>query len=347
MKVNSLRHLLGICSLIFASGMALTGCDSWIYDDEGDCSVRYYVPITFTESFDGGDAISDQVRSVTLYVVDGRGNVVSTQSADIPRGSATGYAMEVDVAPGSYDLLVWGQGESPMADHTAYIIGTGNAISALNATLPLSGTDGALYCDRDIVPLFNGYSRNVEFPDTYGDVTIDPVNLTRDTHVFQVLLQTIDGSELLPEEVTIGIEAANSEIAYTNAVTSTGTFTYYPWQVTATSASFDTPETTPASRADANGLMGELTTGRLMADRTPQLVVRREADGKDVIRINLIEYLLMVKGEYNRNLTNQQYLDRMRTFTLMFFLDENRNWYTAGGIFINGWRIVPPQQGTL
>lgn len=353
MTLSTASRLLSKASLltaITAAALAFAGCDSWIYDDEGDCSVRYYVPITFTESYDGGNAVVGQVRSVTLYVVDGQGNVVSTQSADIPRGEATeGYAMEVDVAPGTYDLLVWGQGESPMDVNTAYAIGSGTQLDQLNATLPLSGTDGALYCNRDIVPLFNGLRRNVEFPDTYGDITVDPVNLTRDTHVFQVLLQTSDGSPLRPDEVTIGIEADNSVIAYDNAVTPGTPFTYYPWQITSTSASFDTPDVAPASRADGepNGLLGELTTGRLMAGSSPRLVVRRESDGRAVISINLLSYLLLVKGEYNRNITDQQYLDRMRTFTLMFFLDEGRNWYMAGGIFINGWRVVPPQDMEL
>ncbi|MBD5174745.1 MAG: FimB/Mfa2 family fimbrial subunit [Bacteroidales bacterium] len=351
MKVNSLRHLFIICPLMLASGMCFTGCDSLFFDDEGDCTVHYKVPVTFTENFDGGDAVNQQVREVTLYVMDSNGNVVKTQSATVPAASTAGFAMDVDVAPGTYDLLVWGSGESPVQNPTAYAIGGGDApatASQITATLPLSGNEGALYCERDITPLFHGLSNGVEFPDTYGDVTVSAVNLTRDTHVFQVVLQSIDNNVIDPSEISVSIEAANSELSYTNAVTSTTQFSYRPWQVTATSASFDNPEAAPA-RADgeANGLMAELTTGRLMADRNVKLVVHRNSDNTDVIRINLIDYLLMVKGEYNRLITDQQYLDRMRTFTLMFFLDGDRNWYTAGGVFINGWRIVPPQQGSL
>lgn len=334
--------------------VATSSCDSWFFENEGDCSVRYTVPITFTESFDGGNAVTNNVRSVSLYVIDREGNVVTSQSATVPRAEAGEFSMEVNVAPGTYDLLVWGQGESPADNPTAYTIGGGDYpenISQINATLPLTpGADGALsYCDRDIIPLFNGLQRNVEFPDTYGDVKIEAVNLTRDTHVFQVLVQTIDGSELLPDEIGFRIEAANSEIAYTNDVISTNTFAYRPWHVSTTSASFDTPDATPAARSDGdvNGLLAELTTGRLMADRAPRLIIRRNYDSKDVISINLIDYLLLVKGEYNRPITDQQYLDRMRYYTLMFFLDAERNWYIAGGIFINGWRVVPPQESQL
>lgn len=347
MKVNSLRHLFCICSLMLASGLVFTGCDSLFFDDEGDCSVHYSVPIVFTESYDGGDAFVGQVRSVTLYVVDTEGRVVTTQSAAVAGDENESYYMQVDVAPGTYDLLVWGEGESPKADATSFAIGGGTTptqISQLGASLPLSGTDGSLYCDHDIIPLFHGLSTGVVFPDTYGDITVGAVRLTRDTHIFQVLLQSIDGSEIDPEEVSISIEAANAELTYTNAVAPSPTFAYRPWAINQTSASFD-----QSGRADGdvNGLLGELTTGRLMADSAPALVVRRNSDGIDVIRINLVSYLLMVKGEYNRPLTDQQYLDRMRSHSLMFFLDGDRNWYTAAGVFINGWRIVPPQQGSL
>ncbi|WP_304643808.1 FimB/Mfa2 family fimbrial subunit, partial [uncultured Muribaculum sp.] len=87
--------------------------------------------------------------------------------------------------------------------------------------------------------------------------------------------------------------------------------------------------------------------GRLIDTRTQRLVVRRNSDGEDIININLIQYLLMVKGEYNRQMSNQEYLDRNDNYSLMFFVDDNRNWYIAGGVYINGWRIVPPQDTEL
>ena len=55
----------------------------------------------------------------------------------------------------------------------------------------------------------------------------------------------------------------------------------------------------------------------------------------------------MVKGEYNRAMTDQDYLDRKDSYTMMFFVDADRNWYIAGGVYINGWRIVPPQDVDL
>ncbi|MDE6085833.1 MAG: FimB/Mfa2 family fimbrial subunit [Muribaculaceae bacterium] len=326
----------------------LTSCES-IFDDQGDCSVHYKVSFSYTMNMAYADAFPSQVKALTLYIVDKNGNIVLTKSAQGTALAEPDYEMDVDVLPGTYDLLVWAEGESPVADPTAYTIGGGSnpiSVSQLSATLPLNGEGESLYCDRDITPLFHGLVTGVDFPDTYGKVEIGPVDLTKDTNVFQVLIQSIDGTEINPGEFAFSIEADNSALSYTNAVTSTTPFDYRPWNVTATSADFDSLQ---ANRADSNinGILAEMTTGRLMATSSPQLVINRTTDDTDVIRIDLLKYLLMVKGEYNNKLSDQQYLDRADNYSLMFFLDSNRNWYTAGGIYINGWRIVPPQQGGI
>lgn len=346
-----------IQSLIALSAIALaatfSSCDSWINDEEGDCSVHYKVAFSYTMNMAYADAFARQVKSVTLYVVDKSGKVVATKTGSGDALANPGYLMGVDVRPGKYDLLVWAQGESPVTDPTSFQIGTGNNITDLTATLPLvlsvGGPDPDARCSKDIVPLFHGLMTDVDFPDTYGDVTVATVDLTKDTNVFKVLLQSMDGTEIDPGDFSFAIEADNNILSSTNNIISTTPFLYTPWNVTPTSASFDRPQTPAPSRADepVNGLMAELTTGRLMVDRKPILIVNRKTDNTDIIRIDLLQYLLLVKGEYNRLLTNQQYLDRTDSYTLMFFLDADHDLYLQAGIYINGWRVVPPQQGTL
>lgn len=324
------------CALTL-TGAALSSCDSLIYDDQGDCSVHYNVSFIYPRD----EGFSYHVKSVTLFLVNEGGDVVLTKSESGEALSKPDYTMDMDVAPGTYDIIVWGEGEAAMADHTAFEIGRGSVLQSLTATLPLSGVEGDLYSDKDIRPLFHGMLKSANFPDSYGDIEIGQVELVKDTNVFQILLQSYDGSEIDSADFSFSIEADNSQLAYDNAITSTTPFSYRPWQVTPVMADFE-----DTSRADdiINGIFAELTTGRLMPGRRPLLVIRRNSDGVDVLRIDLIKYLLMVKGEYNRLLSDQEYLDRLSVFSLVFFLDSDRNWYTAGGIYINGWRVVPPQQ---
>ena len=349
MKIRSLRQIFNIITLSSGVCMLATGCDSAIMDYEGDCSVRYKLGITYTQNIESADAFSSKVTSVTLYVVDKNGLIVTSKTESGEVLKTPGYRMDVDVAPGTYDLVVWGHGEAAMADAASFSISEGSTpaqLSQLTASLPLMGSDGEFYSDKDITPLFHGMLRNVEFPDTYGDVYLGTMDLTKDTNVVQVLIQSIDGSEIPDNEFSFYITGDNSELSYDNSVISTTPFQYRPWKVTMTSASFDAPDDSRVVTRDGdvvNGLLGEMTIGRMMTDRKQTLVVHRNSDDTDVIRINLLDYLLMVKGEYNRLLTNQQYLDRMGYYTLMFFLDADRNWFTAGGVYINGWRVVPQE----
>ena len=58
-----------------------------------------------------------------------------------------------------------------------------------------------------------------------------------------------------------------------------------------------------------------------------------------IINIPLIDYALMVKGNYNKSMSDQEYLDRQDSYDLVFFIDENHKWQAAS-VFINSWRVV-------
>ena len=342
-----------LATAVTGMGLAAASCDSLIYDDQGDCSVHYRLTFKYDLNptlLSGGlssDAFGGQVSEINVGIYDRQGRMVYHTTASRELTSVNDYALDVDVAPGRYDIVAWCEGKAPVDNPISFTIkgqSDGDAMTATGASLPLSGNGNDLFVDRPIRPFFHGIMTDVEFPDTYGQVIIQAVPLTKDTKNVQLMLQSIDGTVIDPNEFKIYIEADNSELAYDNSVVSTSKFVYRPWHVTKTSASFD-----PSSKAveEVNGLLAEFTTSRLMADRAPKLVVHRNSDNTDVIRINLVEYFLMVKGEYNRALSNQKYLDCMDMFTLMFFLDADRNWYTAAGIYINGWRVVPQQGSEL
>lgn len=342
MKLTCIRHLTGIITLLWgviAFG-SLSSCDSAIYDDEGDCSVHYRVTFTYDMNMKWANAFPHEVKSVTLYIYDRNGQLVMSKTDNSAALASPDYYMDVEVLPGKYDLLVWATGKSPVDNPTAFEVASaapGSTMSTLGAKMPLDGTpaDGGYYVDRDIVPLYHGIMRGVDFPDTYGNVTLGPVSLTKDTNVMQVLLQNTDGTTMKADDFSFYITAANNELDYLNKVVSTTQFSYRPWAMTLTSASLDKPEAQAASSTparaltEANGILAELSTGRLIDTRTQRLVVRRNSDGEDIININLIQYLLMVKGEYNRQMSNQEYLDRNDNYSLMFFVDDNRNWYIA------------------
>lgn len=329
---------------VLIGGAAMVSCDSVIYDDEGDCSVRFRVPFTYTMNILEADAFSSQVRSVTLYVFDKSGNLVLEKTESGDAVAVTGYKMDVDLSPGRYDMLAWCKGESPMADHTAFEIGRGQHPADFDAVLPLKGTAPGLYSDLDITPLYHGWVTDVVCEDTYGDVDLPAIDLTKDTNVINVILENLDGREMKPSDFTISITGDNSEMDYRNQLAGSTGFVYRPWSLRAVSS--QRPSKGRPADDDVTvvtGLFSELTLGRLMVGRAPMLSVKRNTDGTRLFNLNLIDFLLMVKGHYQGHFTNQQYLDRMDQHTLTFFIDADLNWYTANGVLINGWTVVPPQ----
>ena len=61
-------------------------------------------------------------------------------------------------------------------------------------------------------------------------------------------------------------------------------------------------------------------------------------EDKVVLSIPLIDYALLVKGNYNKAMSNQDYLDRQDEYTMTFFLDEGE--WVSSVIYINSWRVV-------
>ena len=326
---------------------ALTSCDSVIYDNEGDCSVHYRLPITFTTNILNADAFASQVSEVTVYVFDANGNLALVKKDSGDALKSPGYAMDLELVPGKYSIMAWCEGNALASDPISFTIGGDgrpSAIAELSATLPLAANGESYYSNKDIVPLFHGYIQEVDCPDTYGNITLPALNLMKDTNVLNIVAENLEGTEIAPDALTVSIEASNSEMMWNNEVTGDRRFKYMPWSVTQLSSERDTKA---ESNNPMTGLMSELTVGRLMVDRKPILVINRKRDNKDIVRLDLIKYLCMVKGHYGGNYSDQEYLDRMDFHTITFFLDADLNWYMASGININGWKVVPDQEMEL
>lgn len=342
---KSIKVFYAISAIII--GFLVSSCDSVIYDPQGDCSVHYSVPIVFKENHYGMNVISAEVNSVTMYVYDAQGGFVLSKTESGEALKEPDYKMELNLLPGRYSMLVWAEGIPSYTPAISFAIDGGDHpadISALSATIPLkTDSDGALYVDEDIVPLYHGYLADIDFPDTYGNVVLPELELMKDTHIINVSLENIDGTEIAPDALTVSIEASNSRLDWRNMPMHGQTFSYRPWYVAQISSERPDELRADGDLTPVTGLFTELTVNRLMTTSKPILVVHRKSDDKDIIRLDLVQFLCMVKGHFPNLVTNQEYLDWTDRHTLSFFIDANLNWYMAAGININGWKVVPPQ----
>ena len=70
-----------------------------------------------------------------------------------------------------------------------------------------------------------------------------------------------------------------------------------------------------------------------------RLTVRDNDTGKTVLSIPLVDYALLVKGEYRRDMDEQEFLDRMDEYNIVCVLGEGMRWVSMS-INIHAWKMV-------
>lgn len=333
--------------VVAASVMTLSSCDSLIFNEEGDCEPIYNLRFKFTKNILNADAFGPQVTDLHVAVYDKQGNLLFTQSDIRIPTEENDYRMPVDLKPGTYDIIAWCDGTPLSADAVSFTLrgqATYDHISASGAYFEPLGTVRNCYFQSDLTPLYYGMIEDMVCSEKdYGNIDLPAIPLTKDTNSITVMLQNLGGQPIDPNILTFTIKGENSELDWKNDLTASEIgFDYHPWDITAIFASED-----PGSRSDMpNGVKAEFTTSRLLADREQTLIISNKEDGSEIVNIPLIEYLLLVRSNYQHAVSAQDYLDRCDAYSLMFFVDENMQWMKTR-VLINGWRVVPPQHEAI
>lgn len=344
MRVSNfiVRCLRTICLLLAVVG--LEACDSVIYDGEGDCSYRYGVRFVYDRNMKFADAFPVEVKAVTLYAFDEEGRFVASFSEQGGALEQAGYVLPVDLKPGTYDLLAWctwkKSDEVETLPFTVPTPVTGvTPLTEMTATLqrerPAADTeaDGYALVSKDINPLFHGCRQRVTLTDEPGDHIVT-LPLVKNTNRISVVLQQLSGEPVEAEDFRFSITGGNGKMDFDNSLLPDEPLRYDAWHVSRGSAEMETAGGTVSIQT----AVAELTLARLVKEDKPRLTVTN-GRGETVVSIPLIDYLLMVKGYYDRKMDDQEYLDRQDTYSLTFFLDKSHKWDEVH-ILINSWALV-------
>lgn len=326
--------LLWMVSILAAS------CDT-IYEDEGDCTTYFRVKFTYDMNMSFADAFAHNVKSVTLYIFNGEGKLVNTLSESGSVLAEDDYVMNLGIEPGTYTLVAWAEGWETGSTFTYPMMQPHvHSLNDLTCRMNREYDEGnAAYIDNDLTPLFHGIAQNIELEELLdGGEQIIPINLTKNTHNVRVMLQHLSGEDIHADDFTYTITDVNGHMNYDNSLIDDEQLTYRAWATYEGTASLNTPDDARDAQTSVSIAIAELTTGRLMTDQEPILTVRNQK-GETVLSIPLIDYALLVKGHYNRDMSDQEYLDRQGEYNLTFFLDENNRWVSSS-IIINSWRVV-------
>ena len=352
------RHTATRILTALVATATLWGCDSAIYDGEGDCSVTYRVKLTHTKNIKNVDAFPTEVTHVALYAFDPSGRIAWSTTKTAEELRATDNYITLDVDPGRYDLVAWCGGTSREADAAGWTLAGGdNPVEKADllctlATTP-AATAGHAVSDKDIHRLYHGALSDVEMPEGYGKTYDYTIDLTKDTNFVRVILQHADGEPVNPEWFTFTITDTNSALDHTNSLASPTVVTYRPWAITTAATELPDPdnvagracaETASRSRAitSVSSVIADMTTSRLVTSSRPVIEISCTEPGNEhlVARLDLISYFLMIKGSANRHLSDQDFLDCQDDYSMMLILDDNNRWNLSLGLYINSWRIV-------
>ncbi len=325
--------LLLMTAIISTIGMS--SCDDAIYDYEGDCSVNYRIKFRYDYNMKFADAFAHEVNTVTLWMLDEDGNVVLKKTESGEALAQEDYAMTVEVQPGTYSLLAW----AGTADKGSFIIPDAQNGKGITCTLERNYNHGGFaYVDEDLDRLFHGYLPNQEFGQTEGTFYYT-VPLVKNTNNVRVVLQHISGEPVDKDKFQFTITDTNGKMDWDNTVLPDEEITYKAW-LTQSGVAGTTDEYANARGSHAfSAAIAELTVPRLMTNHKPRLTVTNSETGATVFSIPLIDYALLVKGFYNREMGDQEYLDRQDEYNMTFFLDEGYRWIDSY-IYINSWKIV-------
>ena len=131
------------------------------------------------------------------------------------------------------------------------------------------------------------------------------------------------GEELDMSDCLFEIHADNGYYDWNNDLLDDDVISYQPYHL---------------EKVEDVGIVAEMNTMRLLEHKKVYLTLTRKSDGKELMKVDLIPYLLLTKME-GHNIPAQEYLDRQSEYAIVFFYNPELLNFLSTKIVINGWTI--------
>lgn len=316
--------------------LATTSCNDGLgtFDGEGDCGV--YISFKYDYNIKFANAFANEVNSVALYVFDEEDTLIDQlTTTDKEALSDDKFEMVLQLDPGEYRLLAWG---GLMNEESFDLLANAEIGKTKLQELQVRmhrdhNASGDAVVEKDLLPLYHG-SMEIVVDDVEGTYK-HTMSLMKDTNVVRILLNELSGHEADADDFIFEIEDSNGLYDWDNTLLEDEQITYKAWYKESVSTE---TETMSRAQESVGGALAELTIGRIRADKSPILRIRSSETGEDIVRLPLAEYALMVKGQYNLGMSDQEYLDRVDEYNMTLFLNEGE--WVSTSIVIHSWRVV-------
>lgn len=301
----------GSCLLLL---LVLFSCTSI---DETLPECRLYVRFRYDYNMEFSDAFASQVNRVDVFVFDKDGTFVMKKSEQGETLGGGSYRMPLPLPVGEYRIAAW----AGMSDDFEMPEPVAGKTTLEDLTVRMKREESLVH-NKALNPLWYGGVQAVSF--TGRQEQTETVSLIKDTNKFRFILQKSGpGEELDINDCLFEIRADNGYYDWNNDLLDDDMISYRPYYL---------------EKVEDVGIVVEMNTMRLLEHKKVYLTLTRKSDGKELMRIDLIPYLLLTKME-GHNIPAQEYLDRQSEYAIVFFYNPELLNFLSTKIVINGWTI--------
>ena len=301
----------GSCLLLL---LVLFSCTSI---DETLPECRLYVRFRYDYNMEFSDAFASQVNRVDVFVFDKDGTFVMKKSDQVETLGGGSYSMPLPLPAGEYRIAAW----AGMSDDFEMPEPVAGKTTLEDLTVRMKREESLVH-NKALNPLWYGGVQAVSF--TGRQEQTETVSLIKDTNKFRFILQKSGpGEELDINDCLFEIRADNGYYDWNNDLLDDDMISYRPYYL---------------EKVEDVGIVVEMNTMRLLEHKKVYLTLTRKSDGKELMKIDLIPYLLLTKME-GHNIPAQEYLDRQSEYAIVFFYNPELLNFLSTKIVINGWTI--------
>lgn len=301
----------GSCLLLL---LVLFSCTSI---DETLPECRLYVRFRYDYNMEFSDAFASQVNRVDVFVFDKDGTFVMKKSEQGETLGGGSYRMPLPLPGGEYRIAAW----AGMSDDFEMPEPVAGKTTLEDLTVRMKREESLVH-NKALNPLWYGGVQAVSF--TGRQEQTETVSLIKDTNKFRFILQKSGpGEELDINDCLFEIRADNGYYDWNNDLLDDDMISYRPYYL---------------EKVEDVGIVVEMNTMRLLEHKKVYLTLTRKSDGKELMKIDLIPYLLLTKME-GHNIPAQEYLDRQSEYAIVFFYNPELLNFLSTKIVINGWTI--------
>lgn len=301
----------GSCLLLL---LVLFSCTSI---DETLPECRLYVRFRYDYNMEFSDAFASQVNRVDVFVFDKDGTFVMKKSEQGETLGGGSYRMPLPLPVGEYRIAAW----AGMSDDFEMPEPVAGKTTLEELTVRMKREESLVH-NKALNPLWYGGVQAVSF--TGRQEQTETVSLIKDTNKFRFILQKSGpGEELDINDCLFEIRADNGYYDWNNDLLDDDMISYRPYYL---------------EKVEDVGIVVEMNTMRLLEHKKVYLTLTRKSDGKELMKIDLIPYLLLTKME-GHNIPAQEYLDRQSEYAIVFFYNPELLNFLSTKIVINGWTV--------